>query len=213
MTADNLASPITSRRAALALIAAMLALTVWHSVISYRDADKAAETMVAALTRTMDYQTDSMLRGADDLLQEAVQRIDPAQWPNATNTEWLRLRLAALPEVRNLLVVSPDGKSIGTGLSATGPVGTSLDISDRQYFRSHRDHPDIKRTLVGDPVTGRLDGHQIIPLSRAVVDSEGRFKGIIGVSIDPTFMINALESLLIEDAGGGHYQAPHRLRC
>ncbi|TAN63678.1 MAG: hypothetical protein EPN20_09280, partial [Magnetospirillum sp.] len=202
MTSDRPTSPATSRKAAAALIAAVLAMTAWHAFNTWRGADQAAEAMVQALTRTMEYQTDTTLRSVDNLLLEAVQRIDPAQWPQPTQTQWLQARLADFPEARNLLVVAPDGKSVGPGLSAAGMIGPPLDVSDRQHFRFHHDHPDNHRLIIGDPIIDRLDGRQIIPLSHAIVDSSGTFKGMIAIGIDPSFMVKALESLVIEEAGG-----------
>ncbi|MDO8606334.1 MAG: ATP-binding protein [Phaeospirillum sp.] len=199
---DSLPPPSSSRKAALALMAAMLALSVWHGFNTRKIADKTAEAMVLALTRTMEYQIDASFHGIDTLLQEAVQRIDAAEWPNPPQLQWLQTRLADFPEARNLLVVGPDGKSAGPGISAIGMIGPSLDVSDRQHFRFHREHPNSNRLIIGDPIVDRLDGRQIIPLSRALVDSTGRFKGMVAVGIDPTFMIKAMESLQIEDAGG-----------
>ena len=202
VTSDAPPVPATSRKAAVALIAAMLVLAAWHAVYTWQAATTAADSMVMALTRTMEYQTDSTLRSVDTLLLDAVERIDPATWPNPQQMQWLSARLTGFPETRNLLVVGPDGKTAGPGLSAAGPVGTPLDVSDLQHFRFHRDHPDDNRMVIGDPIVDRLDGRQIIPLSRVVTDSKGHFKGMISVGIDPTFLVRALESLMIEDAGG-----------
>ncbi len=202
VTSDRLPPPATSRKAASALIIAMVALAAWHGFYTWQTADKAAEAMVLALTRTMEYQTDTTLRSVDNLLLEAVERIDPASWPNPPQMQWLQARLAGFPEARNLLVVGPDGKTAGPGLSAADPVGLPLDISDRQHFRFHRDHPDHNRLVIGDPIVDRLDGHQVIPLSRVAVDAKGRFKGVVALGIDPIFMVKALERLQIEDAGG-----------
>ena len=202
VTSDTQPPPKTSRQAALALIAAMVVLAAIHIFYTWRAAENVAESMVQALTRTLEFQTDTTFRSIDNLLLEAVDRINPSQWPNPSQLQWLQGRLGGFPEARNLLVVGPDGKTAGPGVSSAGLIGAPLDVSDRQHFRFHRNHPDNKRLIVGDPIVDRLDGRQIIPLSRAMVDDKGRFKGMVSIGIDPNYMVKALESLMIEEAGG-----------
>ncbi len=194
--------PTKARRAALALIVAMVALAVWHQIVAWQAADAAAERMAMALARTMEYQSEVSFRGIDGLLMEAAQRIDPAKWPEPALSQWFASRLAAFPEATNMVVTGTDGRSQGTGLSADGPVGGRVDLSDRVYFQAQRDRPTPARMVIGDPVTGRINGRPSIPLSRAIIDSGGNFRGIVAVGIDPSYLVGALERLLIEDAGG-----------
>ncbi|WP_161539611.1 sensor histidine kinase [Paramagnetospirillum kuznetsovii] len=192
----------TARRASLALIALMIVLAAWHTWISWKDDDAAAEALVATLTKTLEFQTEASFRSIDNLLAEASQRIDPDRWPEPALLNWFQSRLVAFPEARNLIVARHDGLTAGPGLSATGLVGTAIDVADRQHFRAHRAGHGADKLIIGDPITDRLDGRQIIPLSRAIVDARGQFKGMVAVGIDPLYLVKSMESLLIEDGGG-----------
>lgn len=180
----------------------MLALAIWHSWIGWKSSDLAAESLTSTLTKTLEFQTDTTFRAIDNLLLEASQRIDPDHWPDPVLVQWFQSRLVAFPEARNLIVATHTGQSAGPGLSSSGMVGQSINVSDRQHFRMHRAGQDLGAMLIGDPIIDRLDGRQIIPLSRAVMDAQGKFKGMVAVGIDPQFLVKALESLLIENAGG-----------
>jgi hypothetical protein len=197
-----LKTPGSARKASLALITLLIALTSWHAWIRWKSADQAAETMVSTLARTLEFQADTTFRSIDNLLLEASQRIDPERWPDPQLAGWFQSRLAAFPETMNLVVVKPDGMSAGPGLSANGMVGQPIDVSDRQYFRTHRAHQTDGRMLIGDPVTSRLDGRQNIPLSRSILGPDGVFKGMVGLSLDPRFLVEALETLKVEEKGG-----------
>jgi hypothetical protein len=177
-------------------------LAIWHSWIGWKSSDLAAESLTSTLTKTLEFQTDTTFRAIDNLLLEASQRIDPDHWPDPVLVQWFQSRLVAFPEARNLIVATHTGQSAGPGLSSSGMVGQSINVSDRQHFRMHRAGQDLGSMLIGDPIIDRLDGRQIIPLSRAVTDAQGKFKGMVAVGIDPQFLVKALESLLIENAGG-----------
>ena len=199
---DGTRPPTTARKAAAVMILVMAALAAWHGVIGWHAADDAAERMVMALARTMEYQAETSFRSIDTLLQDATQRIDPDKGVDVGLRDWFANRLAAFPEATNMLVAGADGRSVGSGLSADGPVGNAVEIADRPYFRFHRDHPNSRELYIGTPTMGRINGRQSIPLSRAIVDTHGRFRGIVAIGIDPRYLVDALERLLIEDDGG-----------
>ncbi|OAN43940.1 hypothetical protein A6A04_08635 [Paramagnetospirillum marisnigri] len=194
--------PMAARKASMVVIALMLVLASVHTWVAWTQSNRAAESLVTTLTRTLEFQTDSTFRSIDNLLLEASQTIDPDHWPKPDQLNWFQSRLVGFPEARNFVVAGIDGKSVGPGLASTGLVGQPIDVSDRQHFRAHRAGLDQGRMLVGDPITDRLDGHQIIPLSRAIRDAKGNFRGMVGLGIDPHYLVEVLESLLIEPAGG-----------
>ncbi len=193
---------IVARKAAVGLIALIALVTAWQCRGSWTTTDVQAEHLVTALAKALDYQTDSSLRSVDALLADAIDRIDPKRWPDPDQIAWFRGQLAALPEARNLVVIGADGVSVSPALSAHGQVGQPVDLHDREYYQFHRDHPGDRAMHLGDPVTGRADGHPIIPLSRAILDANGQLRGVISVSLDPASLLKSLESLAIEDGGG-----------
>jgi len=201
-TAPASGGKLTARGAAVIVIVMIALLTGWQCRSSWEIANAQAERLVAALAKALDYQTDGSLRTTDSLLANAIDRIDPAHWPDTDQVDWFRGQMATLPESRNLLVVGADGHSIGPGLSASGWAGQSVDVSDREFFRYHRDHPGDRGMHVSDPVVGRTEGHPVVPLSRAIIDSDGHLRGVMAISLDPKILAQSLRSLEIEDGGG-----------
>ena len=59
-----------------------------------------------------------------------------------------------------------------------------LDLSDRDYFLFHRDHPEDV-LFVGQPVTSRRTGRTVILASRAIMGAQGEFRGVAVLALDP----------------------------
>lgn len=194
--------PTLARRSAIALISVMVAWCAWQSVTAYHSADAQAQRHVLALAKALSYQVDSSFRSIDDLLADAASRINPAVWPDPQLVSWFQSRLADFPEVRLMLVSGAQGKTMGAGLTAKGPIGNAIEVGDREQYRYHHDHPDDLKMRIDNPLISRLDGLPGIPLSRVVVAPDGRFLGTIVVTLDPNFLVKLLESIVIEDEGG-----------
>jgi len=202
MTEANQRPPQTARRSAVALIMALAALAVFHTVYAWQSAGDLAERLLGSQTRIMEYQCDTSLRAIDTLLQEAAQRISPETWPDPTLIQTFENRLMGFPEITGMLVIRADGRTAGRGIGSLGSNPTTLDLSDREYFRFHLDHPGHHDLHIGDPILARTDGRQGIPLSRGIVNAQGRFLGVVMVTLDPNFFLRAFERLMVEDAGG-----------
>jgi len=193
--------PTTAHRAALLLILLMAMMTAWQGMVSYRTTDQQTERLVTALAKTLEYQVDSTFRSIDTLLEETAQRIDPDRWPSAADAAWFHDRVAAFPELRYLLVVGPDGRSLGPAVSHEGPLGEPTDYRDREHYRYHVNNPAERGMHIGDPVIGRPDGRLIVPLSRAIHRPDGGFAGYVVLTLDPAALVAALKNVVIEDAG------------
>ncbi|CUW40333.1 putative Two-component sensor histidine kinase [Magnetospirillum sp. XM-1] len=191
-----------ARRWALALITVLVVIAAIHLKAAWNRANSNAERLLTALTRTLEHQVDTSLRSIDNLLLEASQRVDPARWPDPSLVQWFQSRLGAFPEIRQMVVFGQDGKNSGIILQANGILNFPVDISDREHFQDHVGNPRSNTLNIGVPVLSRIDNHPTIPLSRAIVDTEGRFKGVVSAAFDPMFLVEVLEKLLIEEPGG-----------
>lgn len=191
-----------ARRWAVVLVTALMIIAALHLKVSWNRANSAAERMLTALTRTLEYQVDTSLRSIDILLQEAAQRIDPDDWPNRELVQWFQGRLGAFPEIRHMVVFGRHGQNSRIVLQADGVMNVPLNAWDREHFQFHLKNPGTNTLNIGTPVINLLDGKPIIPLSRPIVTDKGEFLGIVAVSFDPMFLVEALGKLLVEDAGG-----------
>jgi diguanylate cyclase (GGDEF)-like protein len=90
-----------------------------------------------------------------------------------------------------LTLIDPNGQLVATNL---GRVTKETDLSDRDYFKVHRDSPDAG-LFIGKPVMGRFSGRAMIPLSRALRSPYGKFAGVIVTSINPSKLARFYESV------------------
>lgn len=82
---------------------------------------------------------------------------------------------ARVPDALLFRVAGPDGVA-RMDSEEVGAVA-EVNISDRDYFKTLRDHPEIG-LAVSQPVLGRVSGKWVIILARRINDAEGRFAGV-----------------------------------
>ena len=84
--------------------------------------------------------------------------------------------------------------------ASTIPDFKPIDLSDREHFRIHLDDPST-RLVVGRPVIGRVSGQRSIQLSERVNDPQGRFLGVIVVSMPPSYLTELYDTLRLGHNG------------
>ena len=154
----------------------------WNARVTILTEDKAETANLAA---SLAQHAHDVVQIADTVLLGLRERV---QTDGTTPQSLQRLhhvmsfRLADLPIVHGLFLYDAKGDWLASSLPS---MPASLNNSDREYFRYHRDHPD-RSVYVGRPVHSKSDGSWILTVSRRVDDSEGRFTGIVlaTISID-----------------------------
>ncbi|MBL8707538.1 MAG: hypothetical protein JNM30_21990, partial [Rhodospirillales bacterium] len=144
-----------------------------------------AEQNQVNMTRMLAEHTTRTIEATDLILRVAVTLVGTRGLPTDEATrEVIRHRIlermANVPQVRSLLVLDAEGRSI---LDSATAVARPHDASDRDYFQVHRDHPDAG-LFVGAPLVSRLSGQPILSLSRRLSAPDGRFLGVAVVALD-----------------------------
>lgn len=191
------------RIAALVLAVVLCANWAWQTTERRAQAMAEGDRLVASLTRSLEYHVTSSLRSVGALLDEAVNRIDPAQWPQPQLEGWFHARLTGYPEVRAMMVVDADGNRRGDVILPDGrkplqPAGDSF--LHRDFFQHLRENPS-SAMAIGAPVL-RGPGEGCVPLARAIVDEHGAFAGVVVIGLDAASLRAKLETVAVEDAGG-----------
>ncbi len=95
-----------------------------------------------------------------------------------------RLRRTVLrddPQFVLISVIGADGYMVATsGATAGGRVY----LGDREHFTVHRDR-QASGLFVSKPVIGRVSGQPTLQFTRRITGDDGRFLGVVVVSIDP----------------------------
>ena len=83
-------------------------------------------------------------------------------------------------------LMDADGKLIfSNNRNRTGPNGSSsVDLSDREHFRIHRDHRNIG-LYISPPLPARLSDSKMIYFSKRIETPDGRFCGVLVFLVPP----------------------------
>ena len=111
---------------------------------------------------------------ADGTSPEAIARLQTA----------IDIRKPTMGRVRGLFVYDDKGRWLASSEKVDNLA--SLNNSDREYFRSHRDSPS-RELLIGNPVKSRSGGQWIVTASRRFNNGGGSFGGVVLASIDSSY--------------------------
>lgn len=86
--------------------------------------------------------------------------------------------------VKNAALIDANGIMVNSGSSQ---AGQSYDLHDREHFQAFlKDTTD--RLYIGRPVVGRASKTWIVPFARPIIGSDGGFKGVMMVGVDPAML-------------------------
>jgi diguanylate cyclase (GGDEF)-like protein len=85
-------------------------------------------------------------------------------------------------------------------ISSQGTTPAGANNADREYFSYHRGDASLS-TQVGKPIVSRSTGVWVIPVSRRINDSTGRFAGVVLATIDLAHVRDMLAGYEIGERG------------
>lgn len=142
-----------------------------------------ARTSLSNLAYALSRHAQDTLKKADTTLVSLSERLQ-VDGTGAEQLERLQrllyTQVSELPELHGLFVYDRDGRWL---VSSFANMPRHFNNSDREYFRYHRDNPDLG-PHVGRPVRSRTNGDWVIPLSRRLEDADGHFAGVVLATID-----------------------------
>jgi hypothetical protein len=184
--------------AMLALVLALIAgLELWHG---YHQALRAGEREAENLVHVLAEQTERTIQAVDFTLisMRDALAVVPNTPPNDQRLQaTLKERLAALPFVRGLFVIGPDGFLIH---DTDFPNTPNVSLADRRYFEVHRNSPDVG-LYISRPLLSRSVKTWFISVSRRLNNADGSFAGVAVAAVEPRYFERFFESLEV-GAGG-----------
>jgi diguanylate cyclase (GGDEF)-like protein/PAS domain S-box-containing protein len=185
---------------AIWLIAALVFSAVWIQNLTLIESDRvrtlaSAESDLVNLARVSAEHAERTFSSVD----LAVRLV---QWEYAAHSGQIDLQLMAEqglfdPRILAQLAVI-DAKGI-LQLS-TLPFEGRIDLSDREHFKVHLTG-DKDALFISRPVLGRASGQWTIQLSRRLTGKDGRFAGVVVVSLDPGYFTQFYGELELGDRG------------
>jgi signal transduction histidine kinase/CheY-like chemotaxis protein len=162
---------------------AVVALSAWFALESREIALGNAGVVERNLARALTQNSDRAIEGANIVLRTSVdllEQMDPGAAGEAALHAFLQERSDGLLEIKDLVIVGPDGKLVADSQAYNV---TDVSIADRDDFRTHR-NAAINDYAVGQPSRNRLDRQWSFPLSRRLDNLDGSFAGIVVADID-----------------------------
>jgi len=188
-------SPIGSKRpsaqgliAVLVIISCLLflVLNAWPTWEARSLALTADQQATSNLARSLAEHAHGTIQAAETALLDIRERMEVDDIHAADRSRlhtMMQEDIVHLPMVDGLLVFDDSGAWVVN--SQTARPSSALNISDRDYFIFHRDHPG-RGVHVGEPIVSRASGHWVLPVSLRLDNPDGTFRGVAGamVSID-----------------------------
>src|SRR5262245_4832882 len=189
-------SPISLRGALFAfgalLVGINIASALWTVRTDRARVEQDALRNFSNLTALLAEQTARSLESVNLLLDATVSEMravglgDPA-----VREARLKDRISGIPQVRSLLLLGQDGRVL---IDTAGEIPAGLDMSDRAYFRTHRDGGAGGR-FVSDPFVGRASGHWEFAVSEPIARGPGGFSGVLVAKMDVAYFDRLYRSL------------------
>lgn len=89
--------------------------------------------------------------------------------------------------ILQIAIIDEDGRLV----FSTVPGWTTMDLSDREHFRVHRD--GRRAPFLSAPLVGRASGRWSVQVTQAILhEGSGEFAGVVVVSVDPLLISAAL---------------------
>lgn len=183
--------------AVVTVVAVAMWTAVWTSVSQSHDsAVKAIQSDTANLAFVFDEDVTHTLDSIDGTMQAVANRM--ALRPRDMDLYSLARQFPILnAPVIEAAVISPNGKLIsGTWAPALPP----LSAGDEEFFRIQRD-AKFDGLFIGAPVRDPAHGEMLIPISRRVLNSQGRLVGVLAFFVSPAKLVTLYQSIDLGNNG------------
>ena len=172
---------------AILLVSGLSALHVWRH---YEDQLAAGARLVNAATAISQARIGASLRGVDLMLQDMARGLLAGEFTDRDEAAVrLKARVAALPDVRNLFIIGPDGIT----RFGTTPKMPGIDVRDRGYFQQAVASSG-DQTIISEPLRSRAYPEMSVFLARPVRDATKALRGVAVAAVDPEFFEKEVRS-------------------
>ncbi|MBV9561014.1 MAG: response regulator [Bradyrhizobium sp.] len=192
---------------AAAILTLMLVVAAGLSIVNLHErVEKGAKANLAQLSMVLAEETSRSFQAIDLVLRNAIDHLAGERLERASAEamiasrpmhEYLREKMAILPQVGNIIFIDAEGK-LANQANSWPPPATSL--AHREQFRYHRDN-DTATLFVSEPVRNTADGAWTIYLARRVNDSRGKFLGVIQAAVRLAYFESFYRSVALPEGG------------
>jgi two-component system sensor histidine kinase BarA len=181
-------------RLSICILAPLWLLIAFQVHREHDEAVHAAEQNLSNLTRAFAEHSAKTIEGADQALRFVRSEYLRAGAP-LDIAGYLRRETIIHKAYHLISVIGPDGY-----VSHSSQPFQRIDLRDREHFRVHVDAPDDK-LFISRPVLGRVSGKWSIQLTRRVTLPDGRFGGVVVLSLAPDYLTSFYKDVDLGPSG------------
>jgi signal transduction histidine kinase/CheY-like chemotaxis protein len=174
----------------------LMTLSTWQSYRGYQVAITNAEQQSQSYAMALKEHAERTISEADQALHHLVHQIQDSGGqkaiPHASLLKLAQTNAAFLPQINSIVLIAPDGKLI---VSSTGSSAKQVDLSDRPYFKYHRDNQS-DALHIGPPIKTRAANLRCFTLSRRITSPSGQFNGVAMVALKISYFENIYKAVV-----------------
>lgn len=169
---------------------------------SYQQHHKRASATSQNIARLVDEELQGDFEGVDLSLLSVVDEVDRqfaagGKIDRLAFNKFLERMQARLPEIDSLRVADAEGVvRYGSGV----PEGSTVNVSDSEYFARQRDNNSGER-VIASPVVTPIDRKWAIPISRRLSRPDGAFAGVVYANLSITYLNKTFATIDVGRAG------------
>ncbi|HEY3916292.1 MAG TPA: response regulator [Stellaceae bacterium] len=183
---------------AMVILFGVIGLTAWRLIDTrdmalanaYQVSDNLASTLEIELRRAVETYALSLQAVVDGLNLPELSTLGPQ-----TRDALLFDNSSHAPQYGSILVLDENGK---LKLSSTDRLPLGTDFSDRGFFTSRRDNPDLGLRLSG-PYTQTTTSDPLIVLSRRIDYPDGRFAGVVAGALRISYIEQLFSGIALDN--------------
>lgn len=143
----------------------------------HANALEAAARDTTNLVHAFEENTQRVIAGADQVLL-SLRAAYAQRGDGLVLTDWVKQESAPDWLTAQIAIIGPTGMSVASTAS-----NRRVSVADREHFTVQRDS-DSDQLFISRPVLGRSSGRWTVQLTRKIKREDGRFDGIVVLSID-----------------------------
>lgn len=159
-----------------------------------RENERDASNLALTFEQNVGHTVEDLDRILKFLRRAATYKAGGVDWPSLVKEDFT-------VDDQTVQIGVIDAKGVMITSSAMPYPNAKIDLSDREHFTAHL-HSDEDRLFISKPVLGRATGKWSVQFTRRITDAEGKFVGVLVVSLDPTLFARDYADLKFEQGGG-----------
>lgn len=173
------------------------AFLVWFAYDEYQRTMEQEIHFMEAHVRVADASLTGLLHNVDRMLQRlAAERLATTPRHIAELEASLSNGKRDFPEMVTLFVTDAGGHIE----MSSDPSVKGFDASAREYFKAHAGRGPGPSLFISRPFIAVIGNNSIV-VSKPIIDSEQRFRGVVGAGFDPRIFDSLLRSVRPDEAG------------